>query len=155
MIEEKSEIKLEKIIDEKLIKINIESTNKEEVIKELTNLLYNNNCISDKSSFINDVFEREKEGSTSLGSEVAIPHGKSDSVIRTCVSVGLLKNEIKWEDGENVKLIILFAVKNTDINTTHILLLQKFAIMLADDTLIEKLKNVKTEKELYKLIVEN
>lgn len=41
-------------------------------------------------------------------------------------------------DEEPVRVIILFAVKNTDANTMHIKLLQKVAMLLADEDFIRK-----------------
>ncbi|RIN24990.1 PTS sugar transporter subunit IIA, partial [Mammaliicoccus vitulinus] len=102
-----------------------------------------------------DIYLRESEGVTGIGEGIAIPHGKSIAVKDTTVAIATLKNEIEWEtlDGENVKVVILFAVKDTDATTTHIVLLQKVATLLARDTFIKKLKNINTKDELYDLII--
>ena len=151
-INSKTDIK--KVVKEELILTNIEAKTKREVIETLVDLLYREKCITQKEEFINDVFLREEEGSTGLGQGIAIPHGKSKSVIKTSIAIATLKNEILWEEpDEKVTVLILFAVQDKDINTTHILLLQQVAIMLADEKFIENIKNVKTEKEVFKLFV--
>ena len=103
-----------------------------------------------------DVYLREEEGITGIGSNIAIPHGKSDAVIKTTVAIATLEDEIYWEtlDGKGVKVIILFAVQDTDATTTHILLLQKVAILLADDDFLESLKSVSSVDELYQLFID-
>ena len=61
---------------------------------------------------------------------------------------------IPWEslDEEPVRVIILFAVKNTDANTMHIKLLQKVAMLLADEDFIENMVNAQTKAEMMELL---
>lgn len=142
------------VITEELIDLELQAKNKEEAISELTNILYKKGLISDIKAFSEDVFLREKEGATGLGQGIAIPHGKSDSVIKTSLVVGKTPQPIEWEslDEQPVDIIILFAVRNTEANTLHIKLLQKVAILLADDAFIYALRHVKTKKELLQLL---
>lgn len=51
--------------------------------------------------------------------------------------------------------IILFAVQDSDANTTHILLLQQVAIFLADEDFLERLKNARSEEEVIELFTKN
>lgn len=142
------------VITEELIDFDLKAKNKEKAILELTELLYKEGLITDQKDFSNDVFLREKEGMTGLGQGIAIPHGKSDSVVKTSLVVGKTAQPIEWEslDEKPVDIIILFAVKNTDANTLHIKLLQKVAILLADDSFIHALHRVKNKKELLELL---
>jgi PTS system fructose-specific IIA component len=55
-------------------------------------------------------------------------------------------------DEEPVRVIILFAVKNTDANTMHIKLLQKVAMLLADEDFIENMVNAQTKAEMLELL---
>jgi len=147
---------LSQVISPQLITLDTDATNKEEVLTELAELLYKNEKINDKEGFLKDVYLREKEGTTGIGQGVAIPHGKSKTVKKTSIAIGITRNLIEWEslDGEGVSVIILFAVQDTEVNTTHILMLQQVAIMLADDDFIANLKNVKRVDELIRLIKE-
>lgn len=54
-----------------------------------------------------------------------------------------------------VNIIILFAVKNSDATTTHIKLLQKVAILLADDEVIGQFQTVQTKEDFIKLLAKN
>lgn len=150
-------IDLEKVVNKDLIIINSDATSKKEIIEELSNLLLQHEYISDKKQFLFDLYERENEGETGIGEGIAIPHGKSKAVLKTTVAVAILNNEIEWEtlDGKGVNVIIMFAVKDSDINTTHILLLQKIAILLANETFIEDIKNVSSVNEAYELFIKN
>ena len=142
------------VITEELIQLEMKAGTKEEAIYELTRLLMANGDIEDEDVFAADVFEREAEGMTGIGNGIAIPHGKSDSVIKTSLVVGKVTTPIEWEslDEEPVKVIILFAVKNTDANTMHIKLLQNVAMLLADEDFIENMVNAQTKAEMMELL---
>ena len=148
-------INLKKIINKDLMIINSQANDKDTILKELCLLLQEKQYINDYQSFLNDIYLREKEGVTGIGDGIAIPHGKSISVDETTVAIAVLKDEIEWEtlDDQDVKVVILFAVKDTDATTTHIVLLQKVATLLARETFIKQLKNIENKEELYDLII--
>lgn len=148
-------INLKKIINKDLMIINSQSNDKDTILKELCLLLQEKEYINDYQLFLNDIYLREKEGVTGIGDGIAIPHGKSVSVDETTVAIAVLKDEIEWEtlDDQDVKVVILFAVKDTDATTTHIVLLQKVATLLAREKFIRQLKNVENKEELYDLII--
>ncbi|MCJ0556433.1 PTS sugar transporter subunit IIA, partial [Enterococcus cecorum] len=136
--------------------VDIEGTTKEEVLKALCNQLFNTGYINDVDDFYTDVLAREEEGLTGLGKGIAIPHGKSESVINTTIAIGKTKQPIEWGslDDKPVEVILLFAVKNSDATTTHIKLLQKVAIMLADDEFLVALQKAENEDELFGMITQ-
>ncbi|MFC0275805.1 PTS sugar transporter subunit IIA [Enterococcus devriesei] len=142
------------VITEELIQLEMKAKTKEEAIHELTRLLMANGDIEDEDVFAADVFQREAEGMTGIGNGIAIPHGKSDSVIKTSLVVGKAIAPIEWEsiDEKPVQVVILFAVKDTDANTMHIKLLQKVAMLLADEDFIENMINAQTKAEMLELL---
>jgi PTS system fructose-specific IIA component len=145
------------VVSENLMLMEMETKNKDETLDALISLLYKNKCIDDIADFKKDVIARENEGMTGIGEGVAIPHGKSDSVKITTIAIGTVKDEIEWEslDEKPVKVIILFAVKNTEANTLHIKLLQKVAILLADEEFLEKMRETKTTGQMMHLLSGN
>ncbi|EFR93177.1 PTS sugar transporter subunit IIA [Listeria innocua] len=151
------ELDISKVISPALVNLELQATTKLEVIEELTDLLVETGAVVDKKAFIADVLYREEEGKTGLGEGVAIPHGKSASVTNTCIAVGRTKTPVEWEslDDKPVNIIILFAVKNSDATTTHIKLLQKVAILLADDEVISQFQTVPTKEAFIKLLAKN
>lgn len=148
-------IELEKVIHEELLVIDSAASNKDQILSELAQLLCAKGYVEDADTFLADVYLREEEGETGIGQGIAIPHGKSQAVKETTVAIATLKNEIEWEtlDDKGVKVVIMFAVKDSDANTTHVLLLQKIAILLANDQFIEQIKNVQTVDELFQLVI--
>lgn len=151
------EIDITKVITEELIDLNLKATTKLEVIEELTHLLYLNHCIDSEEGFIKDVLYREQEGVTGLEKGIAIPHGKSESVIKTTLAIGRTKLPVEWEslDDNPINIILLFAVKTSDATTVHIRLLQKVATLLADDEVLQGLQKVETKQEVINLLSKN
>ncbi|HCZ39774.1 PTS sugar transporter subunit IIA [Brochothrix thermosphacta] len=144
-----------KVLDKKLINVDLKSNTKEGVIAELSQMLAKESYLIDEKQFIADVMQREEEGLTGLGEGIAIPHGKSEGVQTTTIAIGKLSNGLEWGslDDQPVHVIILFAVKNTDATTMHIKLLQKVAIMLADNNFLTSLREANTADEIYELIL--
>lgn len=149
------EIDLSKIISKDLLIVDSVSKSKQEVLLELAKLLEKKEYITNAINFLDDVYLRESEGITGIGNGIAIPHGKSKAVKKTTVAIAVLKNEINWEtlDEKGVKVVILFAVQDTDATTTHILLLQQVAILLANDNFLDSLKEVSSVDQLYEIFV--
>ena len=147
---------LKNVINRENVLVDIEGTTKEEVLKALCNQLFNTGYINDVDDFYADVLAREEEGLTGLGKGIAIPHGKSESVINTTIAIGKTKQPIEWGslDDKPVEVILLFAVKHSDATTTHIKLLQKVAIMLADDEFLVALQKAENEDELFGMITQ-
>lgn len=147
-------IDMSKITNLNLISLNLNGKNKSEVIEELSELLFQDHDITDKTDFIHDVFKREAEGETGIGQGVAIPHGKSKSVKNTTIAIGLSNHPIPWEtlDDKPVTAVILFAVRDQDADTLHLKLLQQVAILLSKDSFIEKLHQAKTKERVIKLL---
>ena len=149
------EIDLSKIISKDLLIVDSVSQSKQEVLLELAKLLEKKEYITNAVNFLDDVYLRESEGITGIGNGIAIPHGKSKAVKKTTVAIAVLKIEINWEtlDEKGVKVVILFAVQDTDATTTHILLLQQVAILLANDNFLDSLKEVSSVDQLYEIFV--
>ena len=143
-----------KVIKNQTIELNLQGRTKEEILEELTDLLVKDGAINDKDGFLKDVYDREAVSSTGIGGYVAIPHGKSKSVIRTSIAMGRTIHDIEWEslDGKPVKFIILFAEE--DKNTTHIKLLSKVAGTLADEDVCKELLTVESTEDIIRIFID-
>ena len=79
---------VKEILDDRVIDLNMDAKNKDEVIRHLAGLLKNAGYIEDLEGYVRDVYVRESEGITGIGGHVAIPHGKSDHVDHVGIAVG-------------------------------------------------------------------
>ena len=146
---------LHEIINRNAVVIHSQATCKNEVIEELAVKLFQDGSISDIEAFVQDVYQRENEGITGIGKGIAIPHGKSVFVDKTCIAIAKLENPIKWEsiDEEPVRVVFLFAVDDRDRSTYFIKLMSKVARLLACDTFCLNLLNAENEEELMRLFI--
>ena len=73
-------MKIDEILKKESVITDLVGKNKPEVIKEMAQCLKNNNIIKNDQALFETLMEREKLGSTGIGENVAIPHGKSDEL---------------------------------------------------------------------------
>ncbi len=136
-----------------IVDLEMEANDKQEVITKLAELLFADGAIVSREEYINDVNEREQEGPTGIGNFVAIPHGKSDSVVKISVAMAKLQSPIPWEtlDGDPVKIVFLFAVPKQNSSNEHLKLLSQLAAVLAHDDSIQLLLEVKNPEDIFEV----
>ena len=107
--------------------------------------------IYSEEEFLEGLLEREEEFSTGIGSKVAVPHCKSNTIKKASVLVQKFSNDIDWGaiDGEPVKLAICLAVPEEEAGTTHIKLLSSIARSLINKDFVKKLLNCEDRQELF------
>ncbi|MZM07552.1 PTS transporter subunit EIIA, partial [Bifidobacterium pseudocatenulatum] len=66
-VKNETEFSIADVITEELIYLEMKAKTKEEVIRELSELLEKNGSITNVDEFLKDVFQREKEGMTGIG----------------------------------------------------------------------------------------
>lgn len=149
-------VTIESVLTEELIDLHLKGRTKDDVLKEMVQILYDSGRISDYDEFLADVYLREEEGMTGIGDAIAIPHGKSDSVQLTSVVVGRADGDIEWNsiDGKPVRLVIMLAIKSFD-KTVHIKLLSKIATSLCNKDTISNLMVVEDKPEVISLLAQS
>lgn len=139
------------ILDDNLIIESLEASSKIDALNKMSENLLKYGYISDKKGFLDDVLHREDLGTTGIGNYIAIPHGQSDYVKKTTISIAKLVNEVEWEtlDDNNVKVIVLFVVKNgKDFSDNHLKLLSEVASSLANNEILNKLLSATSKKDI-------
>lgn len=145
---------MENVIDIRLIKMNVEGKDKLEILKIVSEIAYENEIIESEEVYYLGLIKREEECTTGFGKGFAIPHCKNATVKKPAVIVCKLKNSIEWKsmDGEPVDFVMALAVPEVEAGTTHLKILSQIARVLMDDEFTNKLKQSKTEKEIYSLL---
>lgn len=142
---------VKEILDKQVIDLDMDVSNKDEVIRHLAGLLKKAGYIEDMEGYIKDVYLRESEGITGIGGHVAIPHGKSDHVDHVGIAVGRTRNMIQWEsyDGEPSQIFFLFAVpSNSEGAKDHLRLIAELAGKLGNDETMRRLQTASSYEEL-------
>jgi PTS system nitrogen regulatory IIA component len=96
-------------LDVACIKLELVSSGRDEAIRELLGLIHAKHRLRNLEEAVQVVMEREQKMSTSLENGIAVPHGKSASIDRLLVAVGLKQKGIDFKsaDGQPSKIIIL------------------------------------------------
>ncbi len=92
-----------------VIRIPLESVEKNQIIEEMVDILYQTGRIEHRDKVLRAVQERESMMSTGMGDGVAIPHAKTDGVKELIASFGVTKHGIDFQsiDGKPVRIIFL------------------------------------------------
>jgi fructose-specific phosphotransferase system IIA component len=123
--------------------------------EEALNRIIQNACraffISDCDSILSAIIDRESKLSTGIGLGIAVPHCRSDKVMKIAIAVMLLREGIEYNsvDGQPVRLIFLIISPLHDVQG-HIAALSTISHAVSDEDARMKLLNSKDEEELYK-----
>ena len=97
-------------------------------------------AMDDHKRFLEDVFERERLGSTVIGDEIALPHARTDAVNQLIIAIGRSKSGVECEspDGKKVKLFFLLGTPQGSVSH-YLQILAQLTRLLKQSTLKEKL----------------
>ncbi len=144
-------------LDERAVSTDVKSQNKEDVIRELVELLVNAGSIKDKDvgKLVQTLLKRESLGSTGIGQGVAIPHGKTDCVSKLVAAFGISRSGVNFDslDGEPVYLFFLL-VAPEDSAGPHLKALARISRLLKEKYFRDSLRAAGDEKTLIKIIRE-
>lgn len=154
--EQRSVSKLTDILDLNLIETSLSASTRDGVIDEMIGKLETAGALTSREEFKLAILNRERESSTAIGMNIAVPHGKSSAVLKPRVVFGMKPEGVDWDsaDGTPVKLIFMIAVPAENKGNEHLKILQMLSRKLMDDSFRERLLNVKTKQAAYDLLDE-
>ena len=146
---------LRSITSERLILLDQQWRDRATILDRLCQRLYEEGNVSDKATFLEAVWQREKLSETGFEQGVAIPHGKSAVVTRPAFAVARVTQPVRdWPtmDGEDqVELIFLLAVPFGD-DAGHLRLLSTLSLSLMDEQRVAALKAAATVEDFLTLL---
>ena len=112
--------------------LNLEVSSKKRAFEQ-AGLLFENNCSIARSTVSENLFARERLGSTGLGHGVAIPHGSIKGLKKPVAAFIRLAEPIPFEspDGEPVHLLIFLLIPD-NVTQQHLAILSEIAEMFSD-----------------------
>lgn len=141
------------LLNANLIRLELTSKTKEDVIKEMAKMLDENGKLLDTEKYIKAVLDREKEFSTGIGMGIAIPHGKSSGVKEAALVFGRSTGGIDYQsmDDEAAHLFFLIAVPEESSNE-HLKILSQISRKLMHSELRDSLMSASSAKEIITLL---
>ena len=121
---------------------------------EQAGLLFENNCSIARSTVSDNLFARERLGSTGLGHGVAVPHGRIKGLKAPIAAFVRLAEPIPFEspDGQPVSILI-FLLMPDHVTQQHLEILSEIAEMLSNETFRETLNTETDAMVVYEKII--
>ncbi|MEI8205920.1 MAG: PTS sugar transporter subunit IIA [Kiritimatiellales bacterium] len=143
-------------LDPACIRVELNSTRRDEAIRELIGLIHAKHRLRNQEDAINVVMEREQKMSTSLENGIAVPHGKSASIDRLLVAVGLKQKGIDFKsaDGQPSKIIILILSSATQAGP-HMRCLAEIGRLLQSEANRKKILAAKDAETVFKIMTDS
>ncbi|MFC1592431.1 PTS sugar transporter subunit IIA [Candidatus Omnitrophota bacterium] len=150
-------MKIMDILSKKAVVIDLKSSKKEDVLRELVDALINSREIEKRyrNKLIEALMAREALGSTAIGQGVGIPHAKSDNVNRLVAAFGLSRKGVNFDslDGEPVYIFFLLLAP-VDSAGPHLKALARVSRLLKDKYFRDNLRQCQDDKSVIRIIIQ-
>ena len=148
-------MKIIDLLDDRSILLDGRVADKKAALDQMVELMDASGKLRDKETYRQGVYAREQEGSTGIGEGIAIPHCKSDAVIKPGLAAMVVKDGVEFEslDGQPAHLFFLIAAPNTEDNV-HLDVLSRLSVLLMDEDFTNKLRQASSVSE-FKQIIED
>lgn len=133
-----------------LIKIDLESEDKEEVFEELVELYASHNSSASRSAILSALRIREDKLSTGIKTGFALPHAQTDQVPSVTGIIGISHKGIDYDALDEKPVHIIFMLLSTpDSCAFHLRVLKRLALLLQDPEFYKNLMNQKDSSGVY------
>jgi PTS system nitrogen regulatory IIA component len=136
------------------VHVDVDATSKKRAF-EHAGLLFENLHAIARATVTDNLFARERLGSTGLGHGVAIPHGRIKGLKNPLAAVLRLAKPIGFDapDDEPVTLLIVLLVPEA-ATQRHLEILSEIAEMLSDTRMREQLKTEPSAQRVHEIITQ-
>ncbi len=121
--------------------------NKEEAIEALLALQKKSGCIRDTAQYKKAILAREALGSTAVGDGIAIPHAKSEAVIRPSLAAMTVPNGVDYKAADGKNSTLLFMIAAPLDGDVHLEVLSRLMTMLMDEAFRARLLRAQTPED--------
>lgn len=134
--------------------MDLVADSKDEIVESLAQMLLSNGYLASVQDFTLDVQQREAQVSTGIGYGIAIPHARSEAVVRPGIAVGRLRKAIDYDsiDEQPVRLVFLLAVPASLDSKRYLQTLAGLARLLAHETFRRSIMAARSADELLEAI---
>jgi mannitol/fructose-specific phosphotransferase system IIA component (Ntr-type) len=148
-------MRLRDLLDESVVKVGLQSIEKEECFEEMIDLLVRAGRLADRAGALAAVRQREAQGTTGIGQGVAIPHGKHPSVPALTAALGISPAGIDFDaiDGEKVHLVFLLLARIDDPGP-HVRTLAEIARLIQTPGFYRRLAAARTPRDVLGILDE-
>ncbi|NTU44746.1 MAG: PTS sugar transporter subunit IIA [Chlorobiaceae bacterium] len=148
-------MKIEGLLSEKHIVLNLELATKRQVIEKMLSIAATHTGVTDINKLREDVVRREEEMSTGIGKQIALPHAKTSAVTEPVLALATLQREINFEsiDNEPVQIVFLLATP-AEMLAEHLKLLGRITRLAGREEVRRSLLLARSPSEVLDLFRE-
>ncbi len=148
-------MKISELLNLDFIKLDIDSKDKKEAIKEMVDLMQGCDQIESLDSFLEDIYAREKLGSTGIGEGIALPHARSKGIKQIVISFGRSFAGVEFDalDSNPVHLIFLIGTPKDDVGS-YLKTLAQLSRLLKKEYFRKKLLSADSKEEILNIFKE-
>ncbi|MCK5685855.1 PTS sugar transporter subunit IIA [bacterium] len=147
---------LSELLQENTIILDIDITQRFEIIDFLINQLGNIYCLDKDliSKIRNKIIAREKSMSTGLGRGLAVPHAEVTGAKSTMAVMGVTRKGIDFNslDGIAVRIVVLLVMPAGEFKE-HIMTLSGIAHLMKNQLLRQQIVSLKTAERIFSCIL--
>ncbi len=148
-------MKLIELMSQNTMTLNLKSTTKPTVIKELVEVLSVQGHVSNVEKLYQDVLDREEVVTTGIGYKIALPHAKSRYVNKASVVFGRSDKGVDFNSLDQKKAHLFFLICVPEhADRLHLQVLAMLSRSLMHETFRQKLLNAKSEQEVLNILKE-
>lgn len=142
-------MKIKNILSPAVIRTSLHGTTKEEVIRELLEVLAEANRLEDREEVFAALMERERKMSTGIQHGVAIPHAKTKAVKSLVACIGLKPEGVDFEalDGQPSRIFIM-TLSPVDRVGPHVQFLAEVSMVIQTEKARERLLQAKSPQDV-------
>lgn len=142
-------MKIQDLLNKKVMLLDLQATTKEAAIDEMINSLVDNGVVTDFDVFKVGIMAREAQTSTGLGDGIAMPHSKNAAVKEATVLFAKSNKGVDYEslDGQPTDLFFMIAAPE-GANDTHLAALAELSKYLMQDGFADRLRKVTSPDEV-------
>jgi nitrogen PTS system EIIA component len=147
-------MELREFFSEDVVKLDLESTSKDDVLKEMIGLL---NLDEKSESILYKMLKRrENLGSTGIGKGIAIPHCRSLVVNRLRVAFGRKPSGLDFRaiDEQPVHNVFLIVAPPLEVSNQYLPVLGKIAQFAKENDVPNRLEEIESAREFLSLLEE-
>ena len=148
-------MKIDEILKKESVIADIAGENKLDVIKEMTECLKQNNTIKNDKALYATLMEREKLGSTGIGENVAIPHGKSDELTQIITVFARSLSGIDFESLDQKPVhFVCMVIAPAHSTGQHLKALARISRLFKNQKLREGILKAEDSNAIYSILLE-
>lgn len=143
---------LPQILPPENVLLDISVTSKKRALEQVA-LLFENNQGLERAAVFDNLFARERLGSTGLGHGVAVPHGRIKNIGRPWAAFVRLSGPVAFDapDGQPVDILLVIVVPE-EATQQHLDILAEVAQRLSDDSVVQALRSETDVLRVHELL---